>query len=405
MPIKNLTLGAVALLASAALAQNHHNTHKVRKGETLDKIAKWTSTTKNQLVAANHLNGKKLKTGMTLRIPSSQADSGGFAPYTVRKNENDWTIAKTFHMTTKAFHAANANVSWTHLKPGTKLRIPMQFAMVSKLARIPMIRSKFAVVAKSDTLVRSAPGANARRVAKADRGRQVRILARDAHWYKVRFDGGTEGWVRGDLLASVQPRVASNRHVAQKKPTYVAYRTTKAPKGRTSRSGGFYAPLPSAGGDMLAFAESYKNTPYRYGAASRSGTDCSGFALQVLRHEGIKMPRTAAEQSRKGQAVSRGSLKAGDLVFFHTSRGSRISHVGIYMGEGKFIHASSGGGKVQVNSLSDGYYNRRFATARRVAKVKHDSKSERLAEAKREDDAAMRAAEKSMSRGTDKVGD
>jgi hypothetical protein len=67
--------------------------------------------------------------------------------------------------------------------------------------------------------------------------------------------------------------------------------------------------------------------------------------------------------------VDRGSLNKGDLVFFKTTRGKRIGHVGIYVGNGKFIHASSGGGKVQVNSLNEGYYNRRFVTARRVAKV------------------------------------
>ena len=61
-------------------------------------------------------------------------------------------------------------------------------------------------------------------------------------------------------------------------------------------------------------------------------------------------------------------MSKGDLVFFHTGRGHRVTHVGIYMGSGKFIHASSGGGKVQVNDLSEGYYSNRFVTGRRVAK-------------------------------------
>ena len=149
---------------------------------------------------------------------------------------------------------------------------------------------------------------------------------------------------------------------------------------------------------MLSFAQSMKNTPYRYGEASRSGTDCSGFVKIVLQHEGIKMPRTAAEQSTKGQHVSGDRLKPGDLVFFHTSRGSRISHVGIYMGNGKFIHASSGGGKVQVNRLDEGYYKRRLATARRVVKVKKpETKEEHIAKSHSEDKEAMRKAEKSLS--------
>jgi hypothetical protein len=64
-------------------------------------------------------------------------------------------------------------------------------------------------------------------------------------------------------------------------------------------------------------------------------------------------------------------MKAGDLVFFHTARGHRVTHVGIYLGHGKFIHASSGGGKVQVNSLADGYYSHRLVTARRVKGLPH----------------------------------
>jgi cell wall-associated NlpC family hydrolase len=67
-----------------------------------------------------------------------------------------------------------------------------------------------------------------------------------------------------------------------------------------------------------------------------------------------------------GQKVRYGEMKPGDLVFFHTTRGKRVSHVGIYIGRGKFIHASSGGGKVQVNDLSSGYYQHRLVGARRV---------------------------------------
>ncbi|HVT13559.1 MAG TPA: NlpC/P60 family protein [Fimbriimonadaceae bacterium] len=415
MPIKNLTLGAIALLSSAALAQNHNNTHIVRKGETLEKISKWTGVSKKQLILTNHLNSKKFRPGLVLYIPTSSSSgqkhydlhAKGYAPYTIRSHDSDWKIANMFHMTPKAVRQLNPSVSWGHPHPGTKIRIPMKNAFVYKLAQIPVIRSRYAVVTRPDTIVRSAPGSNASRIVKVDAGRHVRVLDRDNHWYKVRFEYGTEGWVRGDLLASEQPKIVAERHTKHSShSSVVAYHSTRT--GRNSRHDAFYGNLPTAGGDMLAFAESMKGVPYRYGAASRSSTDCSGFALQVLRHEGIKMPRTAAEQSTKGQHVGKGELKPGDLVFFHTSRGSRISHVGIYIGNGKFIHASSGGGKVQVNSLSEGYYHNRFATARRVAKVKHhETKADKISKAKHEDDDAMKKAEKdikSTSQVSDAVG-
>jgi cell wall-associated NlpC family hydrolase len=278
----------------------------------------------------------------------------------------------------------------------------MKNAFVFKLARIPVIRSRYAMIARPDTVVRTAPGSNAHRIAKVDAGRQVRVLDRDDHWYKVRFEHGTEGWVRGDLLVAQQPTIVAvhhetRRHHEQPQMTLAAYHPAKHRAGRTSRGGAVYHNLPSLHGDMLSFAQSMKGTPYSYGSASRHATDCSGFVKQVMQHGGISMPRTAAEQSQKGTHVSGGELKAGDLVFFHTSRGSRISHVGIYMGNGKFIHASSGGGKVQVNSLDDKYYKKHFATARRVAKVHGGAaRDEKIARAHDEDERAMRAAERQM---------
>jgi hypothetical protein len=111
-----------------------------------------------------------------------------------------------------------------------------------------------------------------------------------------------------------------------------------------------------------------------WGAASRSATDCSGFTSQAFRSAGIKLPRTSSEQASVGISVAREDLRPGDLVFFQTVRGRRISHVGIYTGNGKFIHASSGKGHVMESSLSEAYYNNRYVTARRLVKSKVNPK-------------------------------
>ncbi len=424
MPIKNLTPrlilgGAVALLAGNALATKHNKTpapvkHIVHKGETLDKIAKWTGVSKKQIILANNLSSKKFRPGLALYIPVSNTPSPkhynlnvrGFAPYTIRPHDSDRRIANMFHMSPADVRSTNPSLAWNHPKAGIVIQIPLRNAVAFKLDHVATLHSTFATITRPDTVVRKAPGSNAGRIAKVDAGRHVRILERDDHWYRVRFEYGTVGWVRGDLLASYSPPRELTHAVHHERSVRMAsYHPMERRSSRDSRG----LPLPPVSGDMLTYAQSMLNTPYSYGHASRSSTDCSGYTLQVLQHSGIKMPRTAAEQSHKGQHVDGGSLKPGDLVFFHGSRSGRISHVGIYVGEGKFIHASSGGGKVQVNSLGEKYYRQRFATARRVGNVKHHSnQAERIAEAKHEDADAMRKAEKdikSTAKHTDSTGD
>lgn len=112
-------------------------------------------------------------------------------------------------------------------------------------------------------------------------------------------------------------------------------------------------------------ALTYRGVPYRMGAAGGRGAfDCSSFTRYVLRQSGENLPRTAAEQYRKGTPVDKADMRAGDLVFFKNTYKRGVSHVGIYMGAGKFIHASSRGG-VKESSLSDSYYVNHWAGARR----------------------------------------
>ncbi len=109
----------------------------------------------------------------------------------------------------------------------------------------------------------------------------------------------------------------------------------------------------------------YLGVPYSWGGESFSGVDCSGFVQAVFRRNGIDLPRTADAQYEVGRRISTSGLQPGDLVFFETySVGA--SHVGIYLGQGQFVHASSSNG-VRVDSLSESYYANRFIGARREA--------------------------------------
>ena len=117
---------------------------------------------------------------------------------------------------------------------------------------------------------------------------------------------------------------------------------------------------------VLLDVVSYLGVPYRYGGGSKSGIDCSGFTSNVYKNSlGILLPRTAREQYRSGSTVNGDGLQFGDLVFFNTT-GSGVSHVGIYLEDDLFAHASVSFG-VTISSLESSYYRKRFVGARRVA--------------------------------------
>ncbi len=111
--------------------------------------------------------------------------------------------------------------------------------------------------------------------------------------------------------------------------------------------------------------DKYLGVRYRYGGTGVAGMDCSGFVSRVYADAlDVKLPRSSSAQAKVGVAVSKANLKFGDLVFFKIRR-NRISHVGIYVGDGNFVHASTKLGVI-VSSLSEPYYKRTYATARRL---------------------------------------
>jgi cell wall-associated NlpC family hydrolase len=121
--------------------------------------------------------------------------------------------------------------------------------------------------------------------------------------------------------------------------------------------------------DLVMFAVSLADTPYRYGGSSADrGFDCSGFVGYVYRHElHISLPRTSREISRVGTPVGKGELHAGDLVFFNTQHAS-FSHVGIYVGDGKFVHSPRSGESVRTERLTMPYWQSRYDGARRIVR-------------------------------------
>jgi len=185
-------------------------------------------------------------------------------------------------------------------------------------------------------------------ITQADSGDTFDVYECSGDWYRIQLSGQKFGWVFKDYII-VRDSVSSRGSGGQ--------------ADRDSGSGS------TKGQQIVEYAKRFLGVKYRYGKASPSeGFDCSGFVYYVFNHFGIKLQRSSKDQAKYGVRVDKKDLRAGDLVFFDTDGGlNAVNHVGIYIGNGKFIHASSGSSakKVVISDMSSGYYANRYMTARR----------------------------------------
>ena len=208
----------------------------------------------------------------------------------------------------------------------------------------------------SSLRVRKSPSTDAAIVAGLVKGNQVTFVevASNKNWYKITTSKGVTGYVAKEYLTF--------------------YSVGKPSSSSSSSSGSSSNSNPpvnqTAAQKIVSTAKKYLGVKYVYGGTTPKGFDCSGFTQYVFKQCGYSISRTSRTQATNGTAVKKSELQVGDLVFFSSYRGqSTIGHVGIYIGGGQFIHASSGTGYcVKISSLSEPFYVDTYKSARRILK-------------------------------------
>ena len=250
------------------------------------------------------------------------AEFGFTAEYVVRKGDTLTKIAKKYGVSIASIQASNKLRS-TSLNTGQKLVVPSKDSVPSG--------ERFVSGTAIEDVVEVISGNTV--VTALDKGAKFKVLERDGDKYLIELDGGRNGWVRAEAVKLSED----------------------------------FEMTPPDMSSLLQTAFAYRGARYVRGGMSSRGFDCSGFVKYLYAGLGIKLPRDSRSQyGQAGTFVSRADLRPGDLLFFAGTYRRGISHVGLYVGDGKFIHASTPRSGVRVDSLNSAYYANHFAGAKRI---------------------------------------
>lgn len=237
---------------------------------------------------------------------------------------------------------------------------------------------KTAYISTDTARVRASAGGKI--LGNLDLNDEITIVGEDGDWYKITCSDFSEGYVSKKLVSTQRVSSRSSneeraQEVAQETPQPEAPVITPEPEpvpepapAPTPAPAPEPAPAPSnKGSEVVAYAKGFLGCRYISGGTSPNGFDCSGFTQYVFSHFGYSIARVASAQNSNGTAVDRSNLQPGDIVVFLDYGKSRIGHVGIYIGDGNFIHAANPSRGVVIDNLnSNSYYNQRYVSARRI---------------------------------------
>lgn len=301
----------------------------------------------------------------------------------------------------------SSNKEWYEIKSSKGLTgwIPNNYLIPLAIESDPI---KKGIVATDNLNLREQPSLQSNIIILLPKNTPVIIKASAQDWYHVVLDNSQEGWVHSSYIEAIPNysvgRISGNDVNLRRSPAldsevidklmmnsavYIKsyrddwyeiitsdnktgwiYKDYILVKMKESNLAVSRSSVDRRATKLIEFAKTLLGKPYVYGANGPSSFDCSGFTSYVFKNSGISIPRTSHSQSIEGTTISKSDLKMGDLVFFDTSGSINgdITHVGIYIENGDFIHASSGKNakRVVISTLYEGYYRDRFVRGKRI---------------------------------------
>jgi peptidoglycan DL-endopeptidase LytE len=329
--------------------------YTIKKGDTPSGIADKFKVSSRDLIRANNLKSRSLKPGIKITIPSEKNFS--------RKN----AVAGNKHAARNTAKGMRHEKSAVHVvKRGDSL------CAISKKYSIPVSELKALNRIKSTQLK---PG---QRLVVKKSGTERYLATKEDGARRIAAYSGENTDELMDRNSSEADDLSTGYSYAEQEREGEDTKTYDAIISHASHdSEPEAAPLSRELSDMgmqerlILFARKLLDIPYRFGGNSLLGIDCSAYVQKVYNVIGVSLPRSAREQFTEGDPVDKEELSIGDLVFFKTYA-SFPSHVGIYLGNSLFIHASSRSKKVTIDSLDTPYYFKRFIGAKRVIDGKYE---------------------------------
>lgn len=384
---------ALVLFVFVLAAPVQAHAYKVKRGDTLSGLARRFGVKAAKIRRANHLASSRLKPGMRLRIPAKRKAGRHIASrlrkahksnpvlaraeriphvkrgrdvyHKVRRGETLYSIARNYSVSIKQLRRLNGLGRRSRIRPGKKLLVRASGAVpahyiIKKGDTFEKIARRYGLSAEALVEMNEMDSQDLRpgqKITLVERGQPEPEIKIQQKAGAPEIDAKTAQAIAAIVAnspASAIPVISA----APAAPDDIKSRIDALASSKDIKSMSFKDKL-------MLFAKSMLNIPYRFGGTSFYGIDCSGFVQKVFNFIGVKLPRTARQQFNEGTPVKLSDLAVGDLLFFRTY-GSFPSHVGIYIGENLFIHASPGGHRVKIASLATPYFLRRLIGAKRL---------------------------------------
>ena len=286
--------------------------------------------------------------GSTLRLRSQPSTSSSTLAY-ANKDEVVVLLGKTGNWYYVLYNLTPGYMHSSYLTASTVKNVELGYGKVNHTA----------------VNMRSGPGTSHSAIGKSSKGDLAYVIGFNKQWYKVIWNNSI-CYIRSDYLTLTE--YPYENQASSKSPLFFrkgASTGTSVSPARLATSANYISTTGVTAQQIISTAKKYIGVPYLWAGTTPSGFDCSGYVQYVFKARGINLNRTTTQQYKHGTYVSKANLIPGDLVFFQNTYRAGISHVGIYIGNGQFIHASSSKG-VTISYLSNSYWTSHYYGARRI---------------------------------------